>query len=257
MTIPSPTVLHFRLEPDAVKGSGYADNDALFDDLGKAYRQAVKAFYDAGCRYLQFDDTAWAYLCSTEQMEKAKARGLKIETLAKDYARVLNESIKDKPADMVITTHVCRGNFRSTFISSGGYEPIAETMLGGVQLRRLLPGIRFRSRRRLRAAAVPAQGQQDRGARADHLQERRAGNQGRHQAPDRRSRPNMSISTSLRSQRNAALPRPRKATFSPRTSNGQSCAWWSNSPTRCGENNAPLLSSPRARGEEIRQYVFD
>jgi 5-methyltetrahydropteroyltriglutamate--homocysteine methyltransferase len=132
MCIPSPTVLHFRLEPGATKGSGYANNDAIFDDLGKTYRQAVKAFYDAGCRYLQFDDTAWAYLCSTEQMEKAKARGLKTETLAKDYARVLNESIKDKPADMVITTHVCRGNFRSTWISSGGYEPVGEVMLGGV-----------------------------------------------------------------------------------------------------------------------------
>jgi methionine synthase II (cobalamin-independent) len=132
MCIPSPTVLHYRLEPDAVKGSRYADNDAIFDDLGKTWRQAVKAFYDAGCRYLQFDDTAWAYLCSTEQMQKAKARGLKTETLAKDYARVLNESIKDKPADMVITTHVCRGNFRSTWISSGGYEPVAEIMLGGI-----------------------------------------------------------------------------------------------------------------------------
>jgi len=132
MTIPAPTVLHFRLEPDAVKGSGYANNDAIFDDLAKTYRQAVKAFYDAGCRYLQFDDTAWAYLCSTEQMEKAKARGMNVETLAQDYARVLNESIKDKPADMVITTHVCRGNFRSTFISSGGYEPVAEILLGGV-----------------------------------------------------------------------------------------------------------------------------
>ena len=73
MTIPSPTVLHFRLEPGAVDTKFYPDRDAIFDDLAKTYRQAIRAFYDAGCRYLQLDDTAWAYLCSKVEMEKAKA----------------------------------------------------------------------------------------------------------------------------------------------------------------------------------------
>jgi len=132
MTIPSPSVLHFRLEPNAVDKKLYGSNDGIFDDLGKAYRQAVKAFYDAGCRYLQFDDTAWAYLCSQEELRKAKERGINADTVAKDYARVINQTLEGKPADMVITTHVCRGNFRSTWISEGGYEPVAELLLGGV-----------------------------------------------------------------------------------------------------------------------------
>jgi 5-methyltetrahydropteroyltriglutamate--homocysteine methyltransferase len=130
MTIPSPSVLHFRLEPDAVDTKIYADRDAIFDDLAKTYQQAIKAFYDAGCRYLQFDDTAWAYLCSQEELRKAKARGLNADRLASDYARVINKALEAKPADMTITTHVCRGNFRSTWISEGGYEPVAETLLG-------------------------------------------------------------------------------------------------------------------------------
>jgi 5-methyltetrahydropteroyltriglutamate--homocysteine methyltransferase len=132
MTIPSPSVLHFRLEPGAVSKAAYPDRDAIFDDLGRTYQQAVKAFYDAGCRYLQFDDTAWAYLCSKEEMRKAKERGMNVGTLAQDYARVINQALAAKPADMAITTHICRGNFRSTWIAEGGYEPIAEVLLGGV-----------------------------------------------------------------------------------------------------------------------------
>jgi methionine synthase II (cobalamin-independent) len=132
MTIPSPSVLHFRLEPGAVNKEIYGSNDGIFDDLSKTYRQAVQAFYDAGCRYLQFDDTAWAYLCSKEEMRKAKERGMNADGLAADYARVINQALAAKPADMVITTHVCRGNFRSTWIAEGGYEPVAETLLAKV-----------------------------------------------------------------------------------------------------------------------------
>jgi len=129
MCIPAPTVFHFRLEPGAVAKTAYPNNDAILSDLAAAYRKAVKGFYDAGCRYLQFDDTAWAYLCSDVEMKRAKERGMNVATLADDYTKLINESIKDKPADMTITTHVCRGNFRSTWISSGGYEPIAERLL--------------------------------------------------------------------------------------------------------------------------------
>ena len=130
MTIPSPSVLHFRLEPTAVASSAYPDRDAIFDDLAKAYQQAVRAFYDAGCRYLQFDDTAWAYLCSQEELAKARGRGLDVDHLQETYTRTINRALQAKPADMTITTHVCRGNFRSTWVSSGGYEPVAENLLG-------------------------------------------------------------------------------------------------------------------------------
>ena len=130
MCIPSPATLHFRLEPDAIKTKDYADRDAIFDDLAKTYRQAIRGFYDAGCRYLQFDDTAWAYLCSPAELKKARERGLNAERLQQDYARVINGALEGKPADMTVTTHVCRGNFRSTWISEGGYEPVAEIMLG-------------------------------------------------------------------------------------------------------------------------------
>ena len=130
MTIPSPTVMHFRLEPDAVDKSAYASRDAIFDDLAMAYQKAIKAFYAAGCRYLQFDDTAWAYLCSQDELKKARDRGLDVDHLQDSYTRCINKALEAKPADMTITTHVCRGNFRSTWISSGGYEPVAENMLG-------------------------------------------------------------------------------------------------------------------------------
>jgi 5-methyltetrahydropteroyltriglutamate--homocysteine methyltransferase len=130
MCIPSPATMHFRLEPNAVDTKYYADRNAIFDDLAKTYKQAIRAFYDVGCRYLQFDDTAWAYLCSQAELKKARERGLDADNLARDYARVINAALEGKPADMVITTHVCRGNFRSTWISEGGYEPVAETLLG-------------------------------------------------------------------------------------------------------------------------------
>jgi hypothetical protein len=132
MTIPSPSMIHYRGGRDAVSREAYPDIDAFFVDLAMTYRKAVKAFYDAGCRYLQFDDTAWGYFCSEDQRAKLRARGEDPEALPGVYARVINYAIAERPADMVITTHVCRGNFRSNWIASGGYEPIAELLLAGV-----------------------------------------------------------------------------------------------------------------------------
>jgi 5-methyltetrahydropteroyltriglutamate--homocysteine methyltransferase len=129
MTIPSPAVLHFRGGRNSISKKIYPDLDPFFEDLAKTYRKAVKAFYDAGCRYLQFDDTVWAYLCSQEEQRKARERGDNPDGLQEIYARIINYAIAERPADMTITTHVCRGNFRSTWIASGGYEPVAETML--------------------------------------------------------------------------------------------------------------------------------
>src|SRR6202789_3490406 len=131
MTIPSPAVLHFRGGRKLISQKVYPALEEFYLDLGKTYRKAVQAFYDAGCRYLQFDDTVWAYLCSQDELEKSRGRGDNPDGLQEIYARIINYSIAERPADMMITTHVCRGNFRSTWISSGGYEPVAETMLAG------------------------------------------------------------------------------------------------------------------------------
>jgi 5-methyltetrahydropteroyltriglutamate--homocysteine methyltransferase len=132
MCIPAPTVMHFRTPKDAIPKSVYPDLDGYFADLGNAYAKAVKAFYDAGCRYLQFDDTAWSYLCSADEMAAARQRMPMADNLPQIYQDMVNTALAAKPADMTITTHVCRGNFLSTFVASGGYEPVAERLLGGV-----------------------------------------------------------------------------------------------------------------------------
>ena len=128
MTIPSPSVLHFRMGYNAIKPV-YPDLDEFFADVADAYKAAIKDFYDAGCRYLQLDDTVWSYLCDPEQLEGARSRGDDPKKLPQIYADRFNRAIADRPDDMTITMHVCRGNFRSTWIASGGYEPIAEVML--------------------------------------------------------------------------------------------------------------------------------
>src|SRR5262249_24245622 len=89
-------------------------------------------FYDAGCRYLQLDDTAWGSLCSPAERDKVRARGEDTDSLPALYAKTLNAALRSKPADMVVTTDVCRGNFRSHWFSEGGYEPIAEPRLANV-----------------------------------------------------------------------------------------------------------------------------
>ena len=130
MTIPAPSVLHFRGGRASISKDVYPGLDEFFADTAEAYRNAVQAFYAAGCRYLQFDDTVWAYLCSAKERQAARDRGDDPEPLPRIYAGMINHALKDKPADMVVTTHVCRGNFRSSWISEGGYEPVAETLLG-------------------------------------------------------------------------------------------------------------------------------
>ncbi len=127
-SIPAPTVLDFRLEPGHL-AAPYEHRDDIVDDLVQAYRDALQAFYDAGCRYLQFDDTAWAYLCSDVELAKARDRGIETDGIAARYSTMLNRILDGKPDDLTVTTHVCRGNFRSTWISSGGYEPVAEALL--------------------------------------------------------------------------------------------------------------------------------
>jgi 5-methyltetrahydropteroyltriglutamate--homocysteine methyltransferase len=104
----------------------------FYRDLGTTYRKAVRAFADAGCRYLQLDEVNLAYLCDPSLRDQVRARGDDPETLPKTYAGMINAAISDIPADMTITMHLCRGNFRSTFVASGGYEPIAEMLFNTI-----------------------------------------------------------------------------------------------------------------------------
>jgi 5-methyltetrahydropteroyltriglutamate--homocysteine methyltransferase len=134
MTIPAPSTLHFRQGRASIGSDIYPDLDLFFDDLAKAYRGAIRAFYDAGCRYLQLDDTAWAMVCDPNERAQSKTRGDDPDMLPRCYAHVTNAALEGKPADMAITMHSCRGNFRSTFIASGGYEFVAEELLGNTDL---------------------------------------------------------------------------------------------------------------------------
>ncbi len=128
-TIPAPTVFYFRLEPGFSATPEYTKPEDVLDDIVATYQAAIQAFYDLGVRYLQLDDTAWAYLCSDLELERAAERGIDTEGIADRFADVLNRVLAAKPADLTITTHVCRGNFRSTWIASGGYEPVAKQLL--------------------------------------------------------------------------------------------------------------------------------
>ncbi len=134
MTIPSPSVLHFRGGRKDIDAGVYPDLADYFADLATTWRDAIQAFYAAGCRYLQLDDTVWAYLCSDDQRRQVRERGEDPDELAKIYAGVLNKALEGKPDDLTVSLHVCRGNFRSTWISEGGYEPVAEILFGTVNV---------------------------------------------------------------------------------------------------------------------------
>jgi len=132
MTLPSPTVLQYRVGPKPVQDGIYKSTEELLHDLGLAYRKAIKAFGDAGCRYLQLDDTSYAHLCDKERRAAVAARGEDPDWLANAWADMINSALKDKPAGMITAMHLCRGNFRSTFVSSGGYEPVADVLFNKI-----------------------------------------------------------------------------------------------------------------------------
>jgi 5-methyltetrahydropteroyltriglutamate--homocysteine methyltransferase len=134
MTIPAPGVLHFRQGRPAIDREVYPDLDPFFDDLADAYRKAVQDFAAAGCRYLQLDDTTWAMMCDAGERENSRKRGDEPEKLPRIYARMINQAIENRPPDMAVTMHSCRGNFRSTWIAEGGYEPVADVMFNEVDV---------------------------------------------------------------------------------------------------------------------------
>ena len=134
LTIPSPSMLHLITqvrEKNYVPIERYKDNEALFyDDVVEAYRKALQCFYDLGCRNIQLDDTSWGEFCALDKREAYEARGFDLEQIVRDYVDVINRVIEWKPEDLVVNMHICRGNFRSTWFSSGGYEPVAKTLFG-------------------------------------------------------------------------------------------------------------------------------
>jgi 5-methyltetrahydropteroyltriglutamate--homocysteine methyltransferase len=134
MTIPSPSSLHFRYGRAAVPEAIYPAMDDFYADLGTSYRKAVRAFADAGCRYLQLDEVNFTYLCDPELRKHVTQRGDDPEAMPHIYATMINAAISDIPADMTITMHLCRGNFQSTFVASGGYEPVAEILFNEIKV---------------------------------------------------------------------------------------------------------------------------
>ena len=134
MTIPSPSSLHFRYGRDAVPASIYPAMDDFYRDLGESYRAVVRAFADAGCRYLQLDEVNFAYLCDPKLRAFVAERGDDPRTLPHIYARMINAAISDVPADMTKAMHLCRGNFQSSFVASGGYEPVAEILFNEIDI---------------------------------------------------------------------------------------------------------------------------
>jgi 5-methyltetrahydropteroyltriglutamate--homocysteine methyltransferase len=133
MTIPSPSMLHLICcvrATDYTPIKEYEDESKLYYDIAMAYQKAIRAFYDAGCRYLQLDDTSWGEFCDLQKRKAYKERGLDLDAIEKEYVKMINLALEAKPDDMVITMHICRGNFRSTWFSSGGYEPVAEILFG-------------------------------------------------------------------------------------------------------------------------------
>jgi 5-methyltetrahydropteroyltriglutamate--homocysteine methyltransferase len=134
MTIPSPSAVHFRHGREGVPAEIYPDMNDFYRDLGLTYRKAVRAFADAGCRYLQLDEVNLTYLCDPKQRQIVIDRGEDPDTLPAAYAGMINAAISDTPDDMTITMHLCRGNFRSTFIASGGYEPVAEMLFNTINV---------------------------------------------------------------------------------------------------------------------------
>lgn len=135
VTIPSPTMLHFRGGRAGISKTAYPELDpAFYDDVAKAYGDELRSLYDAGCRYVQMDDTNLAYLCDEKMREAARQRGDDPNELPHRYAGFINKVVAQKPEGMLLAMHLCRGNFKSTHAAAGNYEPVAEALLAEMNL---------------------------------------------------------------------------------------------------------------------------
>ena len=126
--IPSPSLVHFRTGRGGVDKTAYPEMEDFFTDLARVFREEIAALAAAGCTYLQIDDVNFAYLCDPKMRDGAKKIGEDPDKLPALYARLINESIKDRPANMAVCTHLCRGNFASAWVAEGGYDPVAEVL---------------------------------------------------------------------------------------------------------------------------------
>ncbi len=222
MTIPSPSSLHFRYGRSAVPETIYPDMEDFYSDLGQSYRKAVRAFADAGCRYIQLDEVNFTYLCDPKLRQQVTERG---DDPEQDAARLrqddqrgdLRRACRHDHGDASVPRQLPVDLRRLRRLRAGRGNPVQRGQHPG-----LFHGVRQRPRRRLRAAALRAE-EQDRGARPRHVEIRRLWNPGTRSSAASTRPQNTSRSTSFACRRNAASPRPRRATSWPRTSNGRSC----------------------------------
>lgn len=128
ISIPGPSACHFRTATEDIQPAEYADLEILFADIARTYKKAVKAFYDAGCRYLQLDDIFFAYLCDPEHRAAKKAEGVDPDWLISQYAKMMHDAIDGRPEDLIIAMHLCRGNFKSAWAAEGAYDPAADAV---------------------------------------------------------------------------------------------------------------------------------
>lgn len=128
VSIPSPSMAHFRAGRAGVDETAYPDMDMFFEDLAGVYRDEIADLASRGCRYIQLDDTNLAYLCDETFREGARRMGEDPAKLPHTYANLINACLRDAPAEMTCAVHLCRGNFRSAFVAEGGYDPVAEVL---------------------------------------------------------------------------------------------------------------------------------
>ncbi len=134
VSIPSPSMLHFRAGRSGIPEDIYPEMDEFYADVAAAYREEVAQLSQAGCRYLQMDDTNLAYLCDDEQRADAVKRGMDPDATTRQYAKLINDSFASAPDDMIRAIHLCRGNFRSSYAAEGGYEPVADIMFNELDI---------------------------------------------------------------------------------------------------------------------------
>jgi 5-methyltetrahydropteroyltriglutamate--homocysteine methyltransferase len=132
ITIPSPTTMHFRGGRQAIDAAAYPEMDEFYGDLAGVYQEEIHELARAGCRYLQIDEVNLAYLCDPELRAQVRNIGEDPQTLPSTYARLLNDTVAGRPADMVVCMHLCRGNFAGAWVAEGGYDPIAELLFNEI-----------------------------------------------------------------------------------------------------------------------------
>jgi 5-methyltetrahydropteroyltriglutamate--homocysteine methyltransferase len=134
LCIPSPSMLHMRGGRPAISREVYPELGEFWADAARAYREEIRDLAAAGCTYLQLDDVSFAYLCDEKIRADYRKRGDDPAQAPRTYAETINAALRDRPPGLTVTIHTCRGNFKSTWMASGGYEPVAQTVFGGLDV---------------------------------------------------------------------------------------------------------------------------